>query len=133
MRFTQLGCFIEEEGKVIAQGRREGRMFILETNNVGTAMFAKGKKVESNIDLWKKRFGHVNFPQLREMQMKNIVFGLPKFRNLRSLPDGKKAPTSIPQRALSQLKSAGFNPFGCVGFGIEHESQWKPLLRNLYR
>ena len=80
VRFTHLGCFIEEEGKVIAQGRREGRMFILDTNQAGTALYAKGQKVESDIDLWHKRFGHVNFPRLREMQTKNIVFGLPKFR-----------------------------------------------------
>ena len=55
-------------------------MFILKTNNVGTVMIAKGQKVESDIDLWHKRFGHVNFPRLREMQTKNIIFGLPKFR-----------------------------------------------------
>mgnify|MGYP007130483640 FL=1 len=51
VRFTHHGCFIEEEGKIIAQGRREGRIFILEMNDVGTAMFAKGKTVESNINL----------------------------------------------------------------------------------
>ena len=34
VRFTHLGCFIEEEGQVIAQGRRDGRMFILDTNDV---------------------------------------------------------------------------------------------------
>ena len=39
----------------------------------------KRKKVESNIDLWHKRFGHVNFPRVWEMQTKNIVYGLPKF------------------------------------------------------
>ena len=77
IRFTHLGCFIEEVGKVIAQGRQEGRMFILEMNEVGTAMFAKGQKVESDIDLWHKRFGLVNFPRLREMQTKNLMFGLP--------------------------------------------------------
>ena len=44
VRFTHLGCFIEEEGQVIVQGRRDGRMFILDTNDVGTAMFAKGQK-----------------------------------------------------------------------------------------
>ena len=74
VRFTHLGCFIEGNNKVIAQGRREGMMFILETNEVGNAMFAKGKKIELDIDLWNKSFGHINFPQLREMQMKNIVF-----------------------------------------------------------
>ena len=42
VRFTPLECFIEEEGEIIGQGRREGRMFILKTNDVGTSMFAKG-------------------------------------------------------------------------------------------
>ena len=74
-----LGCFIEEEGKVIAQGRLEGRIFILETNEIGTSMFAKGQKVESDINLRHKWSGHVNFSRLREKQTKNIVFGLPKF------------------------------------------------------
>ena len=59
--FTHLRCFIEEEGKSIAQGCREGRMFILEANDVNTAMFTKGQKVESDIDLWHKRFSQVNF------------------------------------------------------------------------
>ena len=54
-------------------------MFILNTNEVGTALFAEGQKVESDIDLWHKWFGHVNFPRLREMQTKSIVFGLLKF------------------------------------------------------
>ena len=52
IQFTHLGCFIEEEGKVIAQGRREGKMFILNTNDVETALLTKGQKVESDIDLW---------------------------------------------------------------------------------
>ena len=43
VRFTHLECFIEEEGQVIAQGCRDERMF------------AKGQKVESDIDLWHKR------------------------------------------------------------------------------
>ena len=74
VQFTHLGCFIEEEGKVIAHVHREGRMFILNTNDVGTTLFAKGQKVKLDIDLWEKRFGHVNFPWVREMQTKNIVF-----------------------------------------------------------
>ena len=54
-------------------------MFILNTNEVGTALFAKGEKVELGIDLWHKRFDHVNFTRLCEMQTKNVIFGLPKF------------------------------------------------------
>ena len=79
VRFMHLGCFIEPEGKVIVQGHREGRMFILNTNEVRTTMFANGQKVEIDNDLWHKRFSHVNFLRLREMHTKNIIFGLPKF------------------------------------------------------
>ena len=51
VRFTHLGCFIEEEeGHIIVQGRLEGRMFIREMNGVGTTMFSKGQKVELDID-----------------------------------------------------------------------------------
>ena len=59
--FTNHECFIEEEGQIIAQGRREGRMFILDRNAVGTALFIKGQKVESDIDLWHNQIGHVNY------------------------------------------------------------------------
>ena len=52
VRFTHLGCFIQEEGHVIAQGRRDGRMFILDSTDDGTAIFVKGQKAESDINLW---------------------------------------------------------------------------------
>ena len=74
VRFTHLGCFIEEEGQVMAQGRTDGRMFILDTNDVGTTTFAKGQKVESNIDFWHKRIGHVNYQSLQDLQGKQVVF-----------------------------------------------------------
>ena len=51
VQFNRGGCFIEDGDRVIAHRRREGRMFILETNSVDTAIYAKGKKVETNIDL----------------------------------------------------------------------------------
>ena len=37
-RFTHLGCFIGEERQGIAQGRRDGRMFILDSTDGGTAI-----------------------------------------------------------------------------------------------
>ena len=61
------------------QGRRDARMFILDTNDVGTTMFAKGQKVESDINLWHKQIGHVNYQRLQDLQSKQVVFGLPKF------------------------------------------------------
>ena len=66
--FTHLECFIEEEGRFIAQGRRDERMFILDSTDGGTAMFAKGQKVKSDIDLWHKRIGHVNYQRLHDLQ-----------------------------------------------------------------
>ena len=54
-------------------------MFILDMNDVDTAMFAKGQKVESDIDLWHKRIGHINYQRLQELQTKQVVFDLLKF------------------------------------------------------
>ena len=51
-------------GHVIAQGRRDGKMFIVDSTDGGTAMFARGQKAESDIDLWHKRIGHVNYQRL---------------------------------------------------------------------
>ena len=79
IRFNHHTCFIEDEGRLIAHGRRDGRMIILETNDVGTTMFAKGQKVESKIDQWHKRIGHINFQKLQELQPKHVVSGLSKF------------------------------------------------------
>ena len=86
VQFTHLGCFIEEEGQIIAQGRKDGRMFILDTNDVGTAMFAKGQKVEVDIDLWHKRIGHSTTRGLRTCNRnklcsdcRNSVAKRPKF------------------------------------------------------
>ena len=79
VRFTHLRCFIEEEGQIIAQGHRDGRMFILDTNDVGTALFAKGQKIESDINLWHMLIIHVNYRRLQDLQWKQVVFGLSKF------------------------------------------------------
>ena len=70
VRFTHLNCFIEEQGRVIVQGRRDKRMFILDSTDGGTAMFAKGQKIESDIDLRHKRIGHVNYQRLQDLQSK---------------------------------------------------------------
>ena len=83
VRFTHLACFIEEEGQVIVQGCRDGRMFILDTDDVDTAMLAKGQKVESDINLWHKRIGHINYQRLQDLQSKEVVFRLSKFSGQR--------------------------------------------------
>jgi hypothetical protein len=69
VRFTHLSAFIEKEGRIIARGCRDGRMFILDRTDDGpdTALFAKGQKAESDIDLWHKRIGHVNYRRLQDL------------------------------------------------------------------
>ena len=54
-------------------------MFILESNEVKLAMFAKGLKVETDLKLWHKRIGHINLQKLQNMQSKGVVIGLPNF------------------------------------------------------
>ena len=57
-------------------------MFTLDVDmpEVKVAMFAHGRGVIANIEIWHKRIGHVNIQRLKSMQTKNIVAGLPKFR-----------------------------------------------------
>ena len=83
VRFNNEGCFIEKDGRLIAKGRRDGRLFILDSNEVKSAMYAKGLKTETNIELWHKRIGHVNLQRLRGMQSKGVVIGLPAFESKR--------------------------------------------------
>ena len=60
VRFNDEGCFIKKEGRLIVHGRREGRMFILESSEVNSAMYAKGLKVETGLKLFHKWIGHIN-------------------------------------------------------------------------
>ena len=55
-------------------------MFILEANEVKSAMFAKGLKHNTDIELWHKRIGHINLNKLKAMQSKGVVIGLPTFK-----------------------------------------------------
>ena len=60
VRFNNEGCFIEKDGRVIAKGWRDGHLFILDSNEVKSAMYAKGLETETSIKLWHKRIGHIN-------------------------------------------------------------------------
>ena len=64
-------------------------MFILKTKDVGTSMFAKGQKVESDIDLWYKRVGQINFQSFKNcsqnrwyLDCKTSVVGKVKYLKL---------------------------------------------------
>ena len=47
---------------MITKGKQVGRMFTLDVNMhvVKAAMFAQGKRVVADINMWHKRIGHVN-------------------------------------------------------------------------
>ena len=60
VHFSNEGCLIEKDGPLIGKGRREGALFILDSNEVKSAMYAKGLKTETNIRLWHKQIGHIN-------------------------------------------------------------------------
>jgi hypothetical protein len=77
------GCFVEDmknQGKLIAKGERNGRMFTLDVNmhEVNSMLFTHGKGV-GDIGIWHKRVGHVNLQCLKLMEKPNLVGGLLKF------------------------------------------------------
>ena len=49
--FNNEGCLNEKDDRLIVKGRREGRLFILDSNEVKSAMYDKGLKTETNIEL----------------------------------------------------------------------------------
>ena len=45
------GCFIEKEGPVIARGWNEGQMFVLDSREMKSAMYAKGHRANTDMEL----------------------------------------------------------------------------------
>ena len=55
-------------------------MFILDSYEMKSAMFAKSTKADSDIELWHKWIGHKNLNKLKAMKSKGFVIGLPTFK-----------------------------------------------------
>ena len=49
VQFKNEGCFVEKDGRLVAHSRREGRMFVLKSNEVKSAMFVKGLKLQTDL------------------------------------------------------------------------------------
>jgi hypothetical protein len=69
--FNPNECFVEDmknQGKLIAKGDRNGRMFTLDVNmpKVNSMLFTHGKGVK-DIGIWHERVSHVNFQHLKLM------------------------------------------------------------------
>ena len=58
-------------------------MFILDSHEMKSVMFAKSTKVDSDIELWHKRIGHNNLNKVKAMKSKGVIIGLPTFKFLR--------------------------------------------------
>jgi hypothetical protein len=71
---------VKNQGKLIAKGERNGRMFTLDVNmhEMNSMLFTHGKGAR-DIGIWHKRVGHVNFQHLKLMEKQNLVGGLLKF------------------------------------------------------
>ena len=59
----------------IGKGNRNGRMLTLDARilEMSAAIFAHGKGVVIDIDIWHKHTSHVNIERLKKMQVENIV------------------------------------------------------------
>ena len=55
-------------------------MFILDSHEMKSAMFAKSTKADSDIELWHKQIGHINLNKLKAMKSKGVVIGLLTFK-----------------------------------------------------
>ena len=87
VRFDQEGCFIKKEGRIIVHGQREGQIFIHDSHEMKSAMFAKSTKADSNIESWHKRIGHINLNKLKVMQRERDWKVYAKRANLASNTD----------------------------------------------
>ena len=54
-------------------------MFIPDSHEMKSAMYAKGRNTDTDVQLWHKRIGHINLQKLKGMQSKGVVIGLPNF------------------------------------------------------
>ena len=65
-------------------------MFILDSHEMKSVMFAKGMKTDFDIELWHKRIGHINLQKLKAIQLKVVVIRLPtcKEKDIESILKG---------------------------------------------
>ncbi|MCO5548160.1 hypothetical protein L7F22_001618 [Adiantum nelumboides] len=108
VKFNGDGLYVEEyktNGKLVAQRKKVGRMFTLNVNmpKMNAVMFAQGTDVVADVEMWHKQIGHPNVQRLKLMQSKELVIGLPQFRDSEmqqvcaTCQLGKQAKGSFPQ------------------------------------
>jgi hypothetical protein len=115
---------MKNQGKLIAKGERNRRMFTLDVNmpEVNSMLFTHGKGA-GDIGIWHKRVGHVNLQRLKLMEKQKLVGGLPKFGAEEVMSDvceacqlGKQVPNS---NNSCKFQTFGNDPLICV----DHEDK----------
>ena len=122
VRFNNDGCFIERIDQIVAHGHREGRMFILTSNEVKSAMFAMDLKVEYDLKhaIYKSR---IRIPEL---------YHEGDYGGMRSVPVRKATPTSIFERAEFEQRDTGCRPLRCMGTSPDNHTRRIPILRHVH-
>ena len=54
-------------------------MFLFNSSEIKSAMHAKGRKADTDLEVWHKQIGHINLQKLKAMQSKGVVIGLLTF------------------------------------------------------
>jgi len=77
----------EKQCKLIAKGKRNGRIFTLDVNmpKMNFMLFTHGKGA-GDIEIWHKRVGHVIIQFFKLIEKQNLVGGLPKFGTKEVMP-----------------------------------------------
>ena len=68
-------------------------------------MFAKGRKVKTDLKLWHKRIGHINLQKLKGMQLKGVIIGYSLDFYRKSLLTLPTSTSSLDSRASNHMTS----------------------------
>ncbi|MCO5583616.1 hypothetical protein L7F22_037529 [Adiantum nelumboides] len=79
-KFNKDGCYVKnDQGKVVAHGEKNGRLFKLKMNATHNANLSSHSS-SSSLILWHKRLGHISHQSIMHMKKEGLVEGLPTFQ-----------------------------------------------------
>lgn len=70
-------AIISREGNVLVEAYKTNGLYVVHA--IDECAIPVMENQLNNLELWHKRFGHLHFQALRELQTKNMVKGMPKF------------------------------------------------------
>lgn len=111
-KLTDNGCKVVMKGKnvtitrkgvIVLEGYKRENIYVVNTDkNIKDIVNIVRKYDEKDIELWHKRYGHLNSNQLKQLERDNSVKGLPKFKNVEidcvSCIRGKQTRLPFPQK-----------------------------------